>query len=110
MAVFSKIKVTAVNMPKGTMTIMFDNDPTMEWNYNIPFDELGNPIQGDELLRYIVAQSYQNISLLKQARAEMALRESTNYDAFESMRRQEYDLSELVREYEQLIGPTDQVA
>lgn len=109
MAVISKIKITAVNKPKGTMTVMFNGDNSLEWNYNIPFDDEGNPIEGDELVRYLIAASYENIKAIQRSRAENDLRNATNYDKFNALHRKEIDVRAIVTEYEEVVGTPDSV-
>jgi hypothetical protein len=82
-----KVKVTAVNMPKGTITLMWGGDPTKEWNYNIPLHEDGSPFSVDEALQSVVSNETDRIMY------EEAITVA-DFSAFDSLLHKDIDLSE----------------
>lgn len=96
------LRVIAVNKPHGTMTVMWDNDPELEWNYYIPLDSDDVPLQGDALLRHLVSTSYEQIEIVLVEREKSRKRGLANFDAHNSLRRQRFNVEEMVGEYEEL--------
>lgn len=97
-----KIQIMAVNKPNGTMTVLWDDDPGMEWNYNIPLDAKGRPLFGDDLLRWLVAEAYDSVKFVLKQREEKVRREAADFSAFDSLRRARIDVSDKVVEFEEL--------
>lgn len=94
-------KITAVNMPHGTVTVMWNNDPEMEWNYFIPMGEDGLPLVGDEMMRALVAAAYEYVVELCKQREVDKRRESANFDAHNDLLSKSFNLEAMVGEYEE---------
>jgi hypothetical protein len=98
------IKITAVNKPRGTITVMWDEDPQMEWNYNIPLGDDGVPLGGEEIMRWLIAFSYDSIKQVRAEREEKNRRDRANFDGYDTMLRHRFNVEKLVREYEHIRG------
>lgn len=96
------IKVTAVNKPHGTLTVMWNEDPELEWNYNIPFDDAGKPLEGDELLRYLIVVAYDHIRSVYEGREEQKKRDKADFKRHDGLLRKKFDLKEMVDEFERI--------
>lgn len=91
------MKIVAVNKPNGTITVMWNDDPELEWNYTVPLDD-GSPLTGDDLNRWLVSQSY---SYIKEA---MERREA-NFDILEALAKPGHvDVSDIAAEFEELMN------
>ena len=90
-----KMKITAVNAPKGTMAVMWNDDPKLEWNYEIPFGDDGLPLQGEQLHMKLIMQIH---GLLKAQERVNA----TDFSYFDSELGKEYDLTTLFEEYDEI--------
>jgi len=100
------LKVIAVNQPHGTMTVMWDNDPDLEWNYTIPLGDDDAPLSGDSLLRFLVSESYENIKRIVDKRDEHVKRGMINFTGHNVLVRKQFNVEDMVREYEQVIEIT----
>lgn len=45
-------------MPPGTISVMWNDDPLLEWNYDIPLHEDGTPFSREEMLDHLTALMY----------------------------------------------------
>lgn len=100
------MRVIAVNKPHGTMTVQWNNDPELEWNYTIPLDDKDAPLEGSAFLRHMVSTAYENVSLIIEQRELDAKRNLINFNHLNSLRGQRFDMEALVNEYEQALGLT----
>ena len=96
-----EIKITAVNKPHGTMAVMFNNDPELEWNFPIPTDEYDVPIEGDEMLKILISLAYEPVLRAYIQRAADEVRMATDFGRFEKLKRKTFKVKAMVKEYEQ---------
>lgn len=94
------LKVIAVNKPKGTITVMWNNDPKLEWNYFIPMDENNVPLTGDAMLRSLIAASYEAIVYIETQRTQDEVRATTDFSQYNSLKRKKFNIEGMVKEYE----------
>lgn len=90
-----KMKVTSVNAPKGTITVMWNDDPRMEWNYNIPFGNDSLPLYGEDLRMHLVAAVYSTLMQEKKV-------DETSWLAHDVELGKEYDVTDLFNEYDNI--------
>lgn len=101
------LRVIAVNKPHGTMTVRWNNDPELEWNYNIPWDSEGTPFVGDVLLRYLVSEGYEQVNMVLDRRADGEKRNLANFQGHDALLRRLYNVEEMVLEYEAALSLTE---
>lgn len=98
-----QLRVTAVNKPNGTITVMWDGDESLEWNFNIPIDDVtGEPMEGDDLLRHLINESYDTIASIRKGRADQLKRDKTDFKKHGKLFHQYFNVEEMVREFEEI--------
>ena len=91
------MKIVAANKPTGTITIRWNDDPELEWNYTVPLSD-GTPLSGDDLNRWLVSESYSFIEEALQRRA-------ADFAPLNGMIGLGHeDVSEIVSEFEELMN------
>lgn len=98
----TNLKVIAVNQPKGTITVMWNDDPELEWNHFIPTDENDVPLEGDQMLKALVADAYDSVVMVLKTRAEKEVRDLTDFSQFDALKRKTFSVKGMVAEYESI--------
>lgn len=88
-----KIKITAINRPEGTVTVMWDNDPEQEWNYYVPLNPTtGQPLPLEEMLMYLISHEFHNLE-------DRKARKKAKFDKLNDLENVEVDVTDLYEEY-----------
>ncbi len=87
--------IIAVNNPVGTITVRWNDDPTLEWNHEIPIDDnTGMPVNESDLKRVLVASVYNTI--IEKEKREIR---SPDYTVFDNLLNKTFDVQVEFDEY-----------
>jgi len=96
------MKVIAVNKPYGTITIKWNNDDDMEWNYFIPIKDDGDLMGMEEMKRHLISVSAEGIERVIAARIEAARRDFAACESFDEFEGREFNVEGLWDEYREI--------
>lgn len=92
-----KMKITAVNRPVGTISVMWNDNPQMEWNYWIPLDVVtGRPLEANDLIMALISTGIEGVRSYEERIT------GKDYKPIEMLEGKDLDVTELVDEYDQL--------
>ena len=103
------LQVMAVNKPKGTITVMWNDDPEMEWNHLIPTDDNDVPLEGDQMLKALINDAYESVRSVYLKRVEKEVRDLTDFSQFDGLKRKTFSVKAMVEEYESIRAGKEEV-
>ena len=95
----SKLKMTIVRVieDSGHIEVMWNDDPTLHWTYEIPLDAAGRPLEGEPLMRALVQNAHPEI-------ARQRARSKADFQRLKPLEGEAFEVGPIFDEIDELLS------